>query len=26
VVSADLAVPGSPTAQLKAGSTAVPIP
>jgi cell division protein FtsQ len=26
VVSADLTVPGSPTAQLKAGSTAVPIP
>jgi cell division protein FtsQ len=26
VVSADLAVPGSPTAQLKTGSTAVPIP
>jgi cell division protein FtsQ len=26
VVSADLTVPGSPTAQLKAGSTAVPLP
>jgi hypothetical protein len=26
VVSADLAVPGSPTAQLQAGSNAVPIP
>jgi cell division protein FtsQ len=26
VVSADLSVPGSPTAQLKAGSTAVPLP
>ena len=26
VVSADLTVPGSPTAQLEAGSTAVPLP
>ncbi len=26
VVSADLAVPGSPTAQLQAGSNAVPVP